>query len=75
MKSFTISFALLGFITASHAAPHSAHAEPRQFEAGITFIGAGPDPPSYFQAFPTDDTLHTISKLLILLTAPNTLGP
>ncbi|KAF6239179.1 hypothetical protein HO173_002440 [Letharia columbiana] len=64
MKSFTISFAFLCFITSSHAAPHSAHAKPRQFEAGITFIGAGPDPPSYFQAFPTDDTLHTINNSL-----------
>lgn len=44
--------------------PFSSVQKARQFfEAGITFIGAGPDPPTYFQLFPTDENLHTISKL------------
>lgn len=35
-----------------------------EFEVGITFIGAGPNPPTCFQLFPTDDNSYPIGKLL-----------
>lgn len=38
-----------------------------EFQVGITFIGAGPDPPTCFQLFPTDDNSYAIGKLLTSL--------
>ena len=59
---FTIGSALLTLASLAYAAPGSIIDRRQEFEAGITFIGAGPNPPTYFQAFPTDDNIHLISK-------------
>ncbi len=73
MKTLTLGFALLYVTTLIYAAPRS-NQEPRQFEASITFLGAGPGPPFYFQAFPTDDTIHKISKHPVSLIPPDMLA-
>lgn len=74
MKVLTVNFALLCQAALTYAAPGSSQ-KPRQFDASITFIGAGPGPPFYFQAFPTDDTVHKISKHLIHPHFSTTLRP
>ena len=61
MKGLKVKFALLYQVVLSYPASGSIH-DPRQFDASITFIGAGAGPPFYFQAFLTDDTVHKISK-------------
>lgn len=63
MKHFTFGSALLTLASLAYAAPGSA-IKAREFEAGITFIGAGPNPPTYSQSFPTDDNVYPISKSL-----------
>ena len=62
MMRFTFVTALLTLASLAYAAPGSAVEARQEFEAGITFIGAGPNPPTYFQSFPTDDNSHPISK-------------
>lgn len=62
MTRFSMLLALFHLTTINLAAPNPSRSSARQFEAAITFIGAGPDPPSYFQLFPTDASLQTISK-------------
>ncbi|KAM0796648.1 hypothetical protein BDR22DRAFT_892966 [Usnea florida] len=54
----------LTLIAFSTAAPHPAPQHPRQFLASISFYGAGPGPPFFFQQFPTDDSVHKINNTL-----------
>lgn len=71
MTPSTVLLAVLPLTTLSFAAPHPSQNPARQFETAITFIGAGPGPPSYTQLFPTDDALHTISKFPTLPSPQN----
>ena len=73
MIRLSVLLALLHLTALNLAAPNPSHKSARQFEAAIFFIGAGPNPPSYLQLFPTDDTLHTISEFSNLSMPPSSL--
>lgn len=54
MKTFTIPAALLALATLGSASPVASKLQSRQFEAIVTFFGAGPNPPSYTLSLPAD---------------------
>ncbi|KAM0804916.1 hypothetical protein BDR22DRAFT_885010 [Usnea florida] len=63
MKYSIIASALVQLVSLASAAAISARQE---FEVGITFIGEGSDPSTYFQQFPTDDQPYPIDNPLIV---------
>ena len=79
MKNFTIAFAFLSLSSLTYAAPSTPHIKAREFEAAIFFTGTGPDPATYFQLFPTDDTVYPISKpsntLTVIKASPEYCAP
>ena len=59
MKYSIIASALVQLVSLASAAAISARQE---FEVGITFIGEGSDPSTYFQQFPTDNQPYPIGE-------------
>lgn len=61
MRSFAVATALAFVATLAHAAPSSAPLQARQGGyAALTFVGAGPNPPTYYLDEPADGSTFTI---------------
>ena len=68
MRSFAIATALALAATLAHAAPSSAPLQARQERlAVITFVGAGPNPPTYTLEEPADGSTFTIGMFSLLI--------